>query len=84
VLKVRSHEIELRKLSSIKPHPQNPRRNDDAVATSIREYGFRQSIVLDTAGVIIAGDTRWKAVHKLGLDKVRVHVAGYRAAAGDG
>jgi DNA modification methylase len=71
-------KIELRKLSDIKPYPQNPRVNDsavDAVAASIREYGFRQPIVVDTEGVIIVGHTRWKAAQKLGLDKVPVHVA---------
>ena len=37
-------KIELRKLSDIKPYPQNPRVNDDAVdavAASIREFGWR-------------------------------------------
>jgi DNA modification methylase len=71
-------KIELRKLSDIKPYPQNPRVNDDAVdavAASIREYGFRQPIVVDPEFVIIVGHTRWKAAQKLGLDKVPVHVA---------
>jgi hypothetical protein len=71
-------KIELRKLSDIKPYPQNPRVNDDAVdavAASIREYGFRQPIVVDAEGVIIVGHTRWKAAQKLGLEKVTVHVA---------
>ena len=71
-------KIELRKISDIKPYPQNPRVNDDAVdavAASIREFGFRQPIVVDTEGVIIVGRTRWKAAQKLGLEKVPVHVA---------
>jgi ParB-like chromosome segregation protein Spo0J len=68
-------KIELRKISAIKPYPQNLRINDDAVAASIREYGFRKPIVVDTEGVIIVGHTRWKAAQKLGLDKVPVHVA---------
>src|SRR5262249_12240766 len=43
-------KIELRKVSEIKPYPGNPRVNDavDAVAASIREFGFRQPIVVDT------------------------------------
>ena len=56
-------KIELRKLSSVKPYPGNPRVNDDAVdavAASIREFGFRQPIVIDANGVIICGHTRWK------------------------
>jgi ParB-like chromosome segregation protein Spo0J len=71
-------KIELRKVSDIKPYPQNPRVNDDAVdavAASIREFSVRQPIVVDTEGVIIVGHTRWKAAQKLGLEKVPVHVA---------
>lgn len=48
----------------------------DKVATSIREYGFRQPIVVDSGGVVIAGHTRLLAARQLGLRKVPVHVAG--------
>ena len=71
-------KIELRKLSEIKPYPNNPRVNDDAVeavAASLREFGFRQPIVVDAEGVIIVGHTRYKAALKLGLKQVPVHVA---------
>ncbi len=71
-------KIEFRRLSEIKPYPGNPRVNDDAiaaVAASIREFGFRQPIVVDTEGVIVVGHTRWKAAQLLGLAKVPVHVA---------
>ncbi|MFH1022112.1 MAG: DNA methyltransferase [Planctomycetota bacterium] len=71
-------KIELRKVSDIKPYDKNPRDNDgavEAVARSIREYGFRQPIVVDPEGVIIVGHTRWKAAQKLGLAEVPVHVA---------
>ena len=71
-------KIERRPLSEIKPYPNNPRINDgavDAVAASIRQFGFRQPIVVDTEGVIIVGHTRYKAALKLGLEKVPVHVA---------
>jgi hypothetical protein len=37
----------------------------DAVAVSIKEFGFRQPIVVDEQGVIIVGHTRWKAAQKL-------------------
>ena len=70
--------IEQRKLADIKPYERNPRINDqavDAVAASIREFGFRQPIVVDPDGVIIVGHTRYKAAQKLGLEKVPVHVA---------
>lgn len=71
-------KIELRNLAEIKPYEKNPRFNDDAaeaVAASIREFGFRQPIVVDAEGVIICGHTRYKAALKLGLEKVPVHVA---------
>src|SRR3990172_6024385 len=71
-------KIELRKLAEIRPYENNPRVNDgavDAVAASIREFGFRQPIVVDAEGVIIVGHTRWKAAQKLGLEKVPIHVA---------
>ena len=70
--------IEIRDITSIQPYERNPRLNDkavDAVAASLKEFGFRQPIVVDTEGVIIAGHTRWKAAQKLGIAKVTVHVA---------
>jgi DNA modification methylase len=70
--------IELRPLAEIRPYEKNPRINDaavEAVARSIREFGFRQPIVVDTEGVIVVGHTRWKAAAKLGLERVPVHVA---------
>jgi DNA modification methylase len=70
--------IELRALTAIRPYPDNPRLNDgavDAVANSIREYGFRQPLVVDRDGVIVCGHTRWKAAQKLGLTEVPVHIA---------
>jgi DNA modification methylase len=71
-------KIEFRRLSTVIPYEQNPRLNDtavDAVARSIQEFGFRQPIVVDEAGVIVVGHTRWKAAQKLGLASVPVHVA---------
>jgi DNA modification methylase len=71
-------KVELRPIQQVTPYPGNPRINDDAVdavAASIREFGFRQPIVVDTEGVIICGHTRFKAAQKLGLEKVPVHVA---------
>ena len=71
-------DIQDRKFSDITPYHNNPRVNDaavDAVAASIREFGFRQPIVVDEEGVIIVGHTRYKAALKLGLETVPVHVA---------
>lgn len=66
------------KTSAVKPYGKNPRRNDgavDAVAASIREFGFKQPIVVDADGIIIVGHTRLKAAKKLGLKEVPVLVA---------
>lgn len=71
-------QIEMRPIGQIRPYANNPRRNDqavDAVAASIREFGFRQPIVVDETDVIIVGSTRYKAAIKLGLEQVPVHVA---------
>ncbi|MCL4743280.1 MAG: ParB N-terminal domain-containing protein [Phycisphaerales bacterium] len=71
-------KIEMRPIAEVKPYEQNPRLNDDAVeavAESIRRFGFRQPIVVDGDGVIVCGHTRWKAAQKLGLEKVPVHIA---------
>jgi DNA modification methylase len=65
-------------LDQIKPYDNNPRHNDsaiDAVTASLREFGFRQPIVIDNDSVIVVGHTRWKAARKLNLEQVPVHVA---------
>jgi ParB-like chromosome segregation protein Spo0J len=66
-------------ISDVKPYPGNPRRiSDDAVskvAASIKEYGWRQPIVVDSDGVIIVGHTRLQAAKKLKRRTVPVHVA---------
>jgi DNA modification methylase len=70
--------VEDRPIESIRPYDKNPRHNEegvDAVAASIREFGFRQPVVVDEQGVIIVGHTRFKAALKLGLKTVPVHVA---------
>ncbi len=74
----KTFDVELRPIDAVRPYEGNPRVNDqavDAVAASLREFGFRQPIVVDGDGVIIVGHTRWKAAKKLGLAKVPVHVA---------
>ena len=70
--------VTLWNIERIKPYSNNPRDNDQAVAAvaaSIREFGFRQPIVVEETGTIIVGHTRYKAAHLLGMEKVPVHVA---------
>lgn len=65
-------------LSRVKPYDGNPRLGDDAVAAvkeSIRRFGFRQPIVVDSRGVIICGHVRYRAAGELKLTHVPVHVA---------
>ena len=50
--------IQMLKLSDIKPYEKNPRKNNEAVkyvAESIKEFGFKVPIVIDKNNVIIAG-----------------------------
>ena len=68
-------EIEYVPVAELLPYARNPRKNDaavNAVAASIREFGFRNPIIVDAEGVVVAGHTRLKAAKKLGLDKVPV------------
>lgn len=62
-----------KRIDDITPYENNPRKNDAAVqyvANSIREFGFKQPIVIDRNGVIVAGHTRYKAAIELGLEEV--------------
>ena len=65
-------------ISEIQEYANNPRRNDDAVyfvANSIREFGFRAPIIIDSTNTIIAGHTRLKAAKSLDLKTVPCVVA---------
>lgn len=67
-----------KKTGELHPYERNPRNNDgavDAVAASIREFGFKVPVVIDTDDVIVAGHTRVKAAKKLGLKTVPCIVA---------
>jgi site-specific DNA-methyltransferase (adenine-specific) len=71
-------EIFNRRIGELKPYANNPRNNDEAVeavAASIREFGFKVPIITDRDGVIIAGHTRLKAAERLGLEEVPVIMA---------
>lgn len=66
------------KIENIKPYEQNPRKNDAAVArvaASIRDFGFKQPIVVDKDKIVIAGHTRLLAAISLGMKTVPVVVA---------
>jgi len=68
-------EVEMIPVAEIIPYEQNPRKNDkavDIVAKSIKEFGFKQPIVIDQNNVIIAGHTRLKAAQKLNIKEVPI------------
>jgi len=65
-------------IGAVKPYERNPRKNRkavDAVAASIREFGWKQPLVVDRNHVIICGHTRYLAAQKLKLATVPVVVA---------
>lgn len=71
-------EIVYKKLNELIPYDKNPRDNDRAVqyvADSIKAYGFKVPLVIDSGGVIVTGHTRLKAAESLGMDKVPCIVA---------
>lgn len=62
-------------IKELKPYKRNPRKNDgavEAVANSIKEFGFYVPIVVDRNNEIICGHTRLKAAKKLKMKKVPV------------
>lgn len=72
-------EIQIWSIDRVIPYPRNARKITDKavdkVAASIKEFGWRQPIVVDKDGVVIVGHVRLRAAQKLGLTKVPIHVA---------
>jgi ParB-like chromosome segregation protein Spo0J len=77
--------VEVWPIERVLPYPGNPRAIPEtaieAVAASLREFGWRQPIVVGPDGVVVAGHTRLKAAERLGLETVPVHVAQNLSAA---
>jgi DNA modification methylase len=60
------------------PYARNPRKNSgaiDKVAASLKEFSWKQPIVVDKEGVVVVGHTRLLAAKKLGWTDVPVVVA---------
>ena len=71
-------QVENVAIKDVKPYPGNPRKNRASVgkvADSIKEFGFRQPIVVDEEMVVLAGHTRLDAAKRLKLKKVPIHIA---------
>ena len=68
-------EVEIWPVKKLIPYARNPRKNNEgvkAVAESIKRFGFRNPVIVDKDGEIIAGHTRLKAANVLGLASVPV------------
>lgn len=66
-------EIIEKNIFELREYKNNPRNNDaavSAVANSIEKFGFKNPIIVDKNGVIVAGHTRFKAAKKLGLKNI--------------
>lgn len=70
--------IVYKNIDELIPYINNPRNNEnaiDAVASSIKNFGFKQPIVIDSKNEVVAGHTRLLASKKLGLEEVPVIIA---------
>lgn len=68
-------EIKYIPIDNIKPYKNNPRLNEDAipyVMNSIKEFGFKNPIILDKNNVIVAGHTRLESAKRLDMKEVPV------------
>lgn len=67
-------KIEYLPVGSLKPYEKNSKKHPaeqvEHIANSIREFGFRQPLVIDKDNIIVIGHGRLLAAKKLGLDTV--------------
>lgn len=66
------------KTNKLIAYEYNPRNNEpaiEAVANSIKEFGFKSPIIIDKNNVIVAGHTRKLAADKLGIKEVPCIIA---------
>lgn len=71
-------EIIYKSINELIPYDKNPRFNEEAVkyvANSIKEFGFKNPIIIDKNNVIVCGHTRLNAAKSLGLQLVPCIVA---------
>ena len=72
-------QIKEKPLKDLIPYARNQRKHSEdqvkKIASSIREFGFKNPVIVDKDMSIIAGHGRCLAAEKLGLEKVPVIVA---------
>lgn len=66
-------------LHQIRPYENNvkqhPVKQLESVANSIKDFGFRQNIVLDKNNIIVAGHARYEAAAALGIQQLPCEIA---------
>ena len=71
-------KIVMKPIAELKEYENNPRKNDEAVeavANSIKEFGFKVPVIITPDNVIVAGHTRVKACKKLNIAEVPCVIA---------
>lgn len=72
------HTYDRRPLASLVPYAKNSRTHSPAqvkqIVASIKEWGFTNPVLIDEAGMIVAGHGRVMAAEKMGLSTVPVIV----------
>ena len=71
-------KIVIKNIDELNVYENNPRKNDqavEAVANSIKEFGFKVPVIITKDNVIIAGHTRIKACKKLGITDIPCVIA---------
>ena len=71
-------QIVNKKVDELIPYKNNPRNNDEAipyVTASIKEFGFKNPIIIDKDNVIVAGHTRLASAKELGMEEVPCIIA---------
>ena len=77
-MKDKEMNIVYKNVDELIPYVNNPRDNAgavDAVASSIKNFGFKVPIVIDKGNEIVTGHTRLIAAKKLDMEKVPVIIA---------
>lgn len=66
-------EIKYVNINDIIPYNKNPRLNEDAipyVMNSIKEFGFRNPVILDKNNIIVCGHTRVESAKRLNIKEI--------------
>lgn len=77
--------VSLRSIERLRPHELNPRKHSAEqiakIATSLREFGWTNPILVDAGGRVIAGHARLEAARQIGLLEVPVLELGHMTPA---